>query len=403
MAASKKPADSSSASKAAAAAEAGPAAEAEKADPEEADGSERKDGMSGKVPASDVTVVPGEKPADRSKLNELYILAALGDPDALISLGSMCHNGFGPIKQNKRRAFEYYRNAASLGSAKALSRLGVCALAGEGCEPDLDRAFVWLREAAELGDALAMNNLGCMYGRGDGVEKDESKAFEWHMRSAQAGEPMSYSNLAALYFQGLGVEKDEKEAFKWYMKAAEANDAEGMYIVGFAFKEGNMGAPKDVAEAKRWFTKGAEGGHRGAMTSLGFLYLNGAGDVIAKDDKEAALWFARAGSRGYPPAIYQLGILHEFGKGVPQSFVKAAELYIAAAQMGHPNAMERLMVLREKAAALKDAVERQRREQIEGGIGDGFSGVAAAAGSAPVRASAASLAAAGRPRPSEGS
>ena len=47
----------------------------------------------------------------------------------------------------------------------------------------------WFRKAAELGHAGAMSDLGYCYYHGFGVEYDPKMAFQWYMRAADNGHP----------------------------------------------------------------------------------------------------------------------------------------------------------------------------------------------------------------------
>jgi TPR repeat protein len=50
------------------------------------------------------------------------------------------------------------------------------------------------------------------------------------------------------------------QALAWYQKAAEAGNAEAMYRLVVAYRDGE-GVAKDPAQARRWFQKAAEAGN----------------------------------------------------------------------------------------------------------------------------------------------
>ena len=54
----------------------------------------------------------------------------------------------------------------------------------------LKEAVKWFRKAAELGNADAMTNLGLMYDNGEGVIEDDVEAYAWFNVAAAKGQKM---------------------------------------------------------------------------------------------------------------------------------------------------------------------------------------------------------------------
>jgi TPR repeat protein len=82
--------------------------------------------------------------------------AAEGDPDAMVNLGDLYHNG---VPQDDAKAREWY-----------------------------DKAREWYEKAAAKDNTLAMNYLGDLYKNGHGVPQDYAKAREWYEKAAAKGD-----------------------------------------------------------------------------------------------------------------------------------------------------------------------------------------------------------------------
>lgn len=77
--------------------------------------------------------------------------------------------------------------ATALGDSEAMATLGLAYYKGEGVEKDLATARGWLEKAADAGNAAVLTTLGTMYLNGEGVAKDPEKAFELFTKAADAG------------------------------------------------------------------------------------------------------------------------------------------------------------------------------------------------------------------------
>ena len=67
------------------------------------------------------------------------------------------------------------------------------------------------------GVAFAAKNLAKMYLFGDGVEKDPAKFAKWTKVAADLGDAESMYNISIAYKNGDGVEKSAEDA-EYYMK-----------------------------------------------------------------------------------------------------------------------------------------------------------------------------------------
>lgn len=116
-------------------------------------------------------------------------------------------------------AFEFYRQAAEKGLAKAQESMGYMNI--NICEDSVEAAK-WFRLAAEQGSPSAQARIGYMYNLGEGVEQDYTQAMRWSLLAAENGNSDGQFNVGWMYEKGHGVKVDKKNAKKWYKKAWES-------------------------------------------------------------------------------------------------------------------------------------------------------------------------------------
>ena len=96
------------------------------------------------------------------------------------------------------------------------------------------------------------------------------------------------------------MDKDLKTALKWYKKAAAHNNADALYRLGLAYKNGDGDEPVDYAKMMHFFAKSAELGHVEAQYQAGYGYENGIGIPI--NVVKAKYWYQKAAASGHRPA-----------------------------------------------------------------------------------------------------
>ena len=84
----------------------------------------------------------------------------------------------------------------------------------------------------------------------------------------------------------------------------------------------------------------AEQGDRTAQFNLGMCYARGRG--VPQSFERAAEWYQRAAEAGGAAAQYQLAASYERGEGVPKSIVKVLDWYRRAASAGDGDALRAL-------------------------------------------------------------
>ncbi len=183
------------------------------------------------------------------------------DLDSVTKLAFFYEHGEGVEKQDKKKAFELYKEAALKGQAyaqykyaeyicegyeegkgfdcamkfyelsmaqecpQALHRAALFALKGIGLEkPDPATAVMLLERAAVVGYPASQYNLGCMYAEGDGIPQDNLRAFLWFAEAAKRGHAAAMRKISICYAKGTGCTQDHEKAFLWLNYAAKAGD-----------------------------------------------------------------------------------------------------------------------------------------------------------------------------------
>gem|GEM_PF-1940379 len=117
-------------------------------------------------------------------------------------------------------AYKIWEPLAYEGNAKAQATLGWMFHSGKGVRQNLKRAFNWYRLAAQQNHIVAQNNMGVFYEKGISVSKNYRKAAKWYREAAELGYPYAQYNLGVLYHKGRGVKKDRNEAIFWLQIAS---------------------------------------------------------------------------------------------------------------------------------------------------------------------------------------
>jgi len=125
-------------------------------------------------------------------------------------------------KGEGEKAFELFRQAASLGSGEAMYVLYSILEAQDDNDPQTKNAAnIYLQKAANAGSVDAQVILAVSYESGDGFPQDYAKAAEWFLKAARQGDPDAQYGIARLMLIGEGVKEDEKEGMKWLTQASE--------------------------------------------------------------------------------------------------------------------------------------------------------------------------------------
>jgi TPR repeat protein len=232
----------------------------------------------------------------------------------------------------------YLRLAAEQGHIGCQRMMGsILELGLKGNTADFEDAATFYRLAAEQGDAEAQVDIARMLHEGKGVAQNYAEAFRFALLSVNQGHIYGLNLLAELYAKGHGVEQNEAEALRLFCLAAEQDS--------------------HSSSTQR------------AQTQLGFMYSAGKG--VEKDHAQAERFFRLAMDQGNFEAHYGLGVMMFNGGVEPQDPTQKAQLFIRAAESGHPEAQleaARTLLNGEKGVAVdKDEAARFCRLAIAQG------------------------------------
>ena len=193
------------------------------------------------------------------------------------------------------------------------------------------------------------------------------------LHAAQEGYSEAQWLLAEGQAQGReGFKKDPVEANKWMKLAADQGNLNA--IIGYAdFHEQGIGVPKDLSKSFALLKRAHELGYAGAGARIGKYYWEGL--VVRRDDETAYHYFSQAAEAGDPLGLYMLGECFLQVRGLPglkspdgpgyAKFLRehkhtAVYHYILAAELGHANAFQRLLNIRDEKLTESQWASRRR-------------------------------------------
>lgn len=99
----------------------------------------------------------------------------------------------------------------------------------------------------------------------------DAKALEYFKQALLKGSKEANLYIGDIYYNGGNdIERNYPNAFAYYSKAANAGIAEGQYMFGLMYRNG-QGCTKNIAMAKEWLRKAAAQGHEKAERLLNKL------------------------------------------------------------------------------------------------------------------------------------
>ncbi|MDL2284795.1 sel1 repeat family protein [Oxalobacter sp. OttesenSCG-928-P03] len=144
---------------------------------------------------------------------------------AAFNRGGMLEAGTG-VEKNWIEASRWYVYSAGAGNANAIRRLEImdseCARFPE--RPHCNGYSS--RDAAALGDAASLYRIGLAYKDGDGIGQSYFKSLMWFRYAAGMGHAGAQYELGDIYENALGVGRSVAQAKFWYTKSALSRNAE---------------------------------------------------------------------------------------------------------------------------------------------------------------------------------
>lgn len=238
--------------------------------------------------------------------------------------------GFAELKDLKE-AMEFYRKAADLGAPGAMASYGSRLLSGDESVRDEDKGREWIKKAI---DAKEINGFLVLGDFEENVKKDLEAALAAYERGKDAGQIDCMLRAADFYIEGKAGEKDVERGVSVLKEAAESGSAVANFKLAVMELSGDE---PDLLAGYGFLLAAANGNLAQAQNELGLFYL--AGKLAFADPAAGVAWLTRAAKGGFAPAQANLATLYERGAGgVNQSFENAAQLYLLAANQGHPPA-----------------------------------------------------------------
>jgi TPR repeat protein len=212
-----------------------------------------------------------------------------------------------------------------------------------------------LREARQILQRLADRSYPfAQYYLGDGYasglfnkdKPDYDRAFPLFVAASKHGHAESGYRAALCYEFGWGCRKDYAKAVQFYRAAASKNHPGAATRLGKACLTGDMGLQNRYREGLKWLkraTESADHQYNSAPYELGLLHETGYGDDIFKDEVYAVQLFTQAAELGHPQAAQKLGEAYEHGLlRCPKDAALSVHYYNCAAQADIPEAMMNL-------------------------------------------------------------
>jgi len=206
-----------------------------------------------------------------------------------------------------------------------------------------EQSVEWYMKSAQQGNKDALYSVGWAYYAGEGAPQDHAEAAEWFERAIELGHPKGMRVMAKMCYTGSGGTKDVERACELWQQASDLGDPEAAAQFGKVLMEGAPGVEKDQARGCRHLRRAAEAGDPDAMFRLHKAYKEGLGVEVS--EQESRMWLVRAQQNGYVTpevrmqqghALYSQAVMHYTGQGVAKDVPKAIQLFVAAAQRGHP-------------------------------------------------------------------
>lgn len=221
--------------------------------------------------------------------------AESGYADADVHIGIAYQLGLG-VEQDEYKAYECYREAASIENIEGLIRLAVCYRDGIGVEEDIHESCKLFMKAAEQNDARAWHELGSLYER-DLLAAEDSfiASLECYEAAANLGSAEDQARCGEIYAMGIRIEKDVAKGSEYLELAARAGVPRAKYILAVLIARGDLDSSQPD-RALMLCREAAEEGESGAQYMLGLMLERG--DGLKRDPSQAAHWMRLAAENG---------------------------------------------------------------------------------------------------------
>ncbi len=180
----------------------------------------------------------------------MNLAANTNHPHAFHNIGWWYEHGFGHIKEDDKKAIEYYNKAFwELGLGRSGGRLSEKYLSGDGVDKNEVKAREILEKILHQSENLILDDqdillaeykLGKMYRYSIGTEQDLNKAVGYFIAASIKGHDKAMVEAAQIYrywYRENGDEKDNEIAESLYKKATENENTDAMLFLSNIYHE----------------------------------------------------------------------------------------------------------------------------------------------------------------------
>lgn len=167
----------------------------------------------------------------------------------------------------------------------------------------------------------------------------EASFLKYLLHTAAQGEAESLFVLGLAHRDGWdGTIKSGSVTAKWHELATEVGDQRPLLVLGLLQRSKDE-VLKDGTKAIRFLRLAAEQGDNYAQVILGDMLLEG--DGVTADWVSGTELIRKSATAGFAPAQYRLGVIYLVGdQSVPKNDVEALAWFIVAAEAGSKPAQE---------------------------------------------------------------
>ena len=304
-----------------------------------------------------IAVQPAKKNVRKEKTEKVDSVAMIfeqarnGSATAQNTVGLWYYSGKDTIKQDYRKALEWWARSAKQDNADAIGNMAICYQLGKGTKKDSTLAVNLYESAIKKGNKAIIpqhetivKNTGSVfsslllhecYQKGIGTNKDPKKAASYLEKAAEGGNLDSQYPTALYYLNS----KQYDKAIEWFKKAAKQGHAGATYYYGSMLYNG-MGVEKNRADGLRLLKVAANKDFTMANYTLGRIYYEG--DGVTKDAKIAVPYLSKAAANDNVNAKWLLGLCYLNGEGVNQNYYFATQL-LSDSYKTHANQFNELL------------------------------------------------------------
>lgn len=287
-------------------------------------------------------------------INIINYLADQDHPDALYMRAKWLEFGKFGNRVDKREAYNGYKRAAGLGSARSEYRIGMLYEQSN----DISKAKEHYYKGMSLKDSAALYRMGMMSLLGQhGEAKDYPNGLE-RIRAAADSSDEDAPQGAYVYGMLVGRELPDiavpdsmltssVETARMYIeKAAYQGFAKAQLKIGQAYELCQLGCDFNPSYSLHYYGLAAKQGLPEAALGVSRWFLFGYEGVFKKNEELAFKYAQEAAAAKLPTGEFAMGYYYEIGIHVSKDISEASKWYRLAAEHGNSDAVGRLESLK---------------------------------------------------------